>query len=138
MVSANTLHGPFVFEDVDDIQNTLYICLTHLTVVGLALVKSMTTGFALEALLGWLELAVGLAHQARLLSLCLVWFVGHLSIEASVIGFESIFAHHMYLSSRLLSALATAPAGCGHITEATAWQTNSHQENPHHRRAAEG
>jgi tetratricopeptide (TPR) repeat protein len=44
-------------------------------------------------------LALILARKERLLSFCIVWFLGNLVIESSVIGLEIIFEHRTYLPS---------------------------------------
>jgi tetratricopeptide (TPR) repeat protein len=43
--------------------------------------------------------AIGLAKKERLLSFCILWFLGNLVIESSVIGAEIIFEHRLYLPS---------------------------------------
>lgn len=46
------------------------------------------------------------AKKYRLISFCLLWFLGNLVIESSVIGLELIFEHRNYLPSMLLILLA--------------------------------
>jgi tetratricopeptide (TPR) repeat protein len=46
-------------------------------------------------------IAIWLAKRERLLSFCILWFIGNLVIESSVIGLEIIFEHRLYLPSML-------------------------------------
>ncbi|MGE3536773.1 MAG: tetratricopeptide repeat protein [Candidatus Tectimicrobiota bacterium] len=64
------------------------------------------TLLALGAILGGLGLALVTARRARLLSFCLLWFLGNLLLESSVLGLELVFEHRLYLPSMLLSLLA--------------------------------
>jgi tetratricopeptide (TPR) repeat protein len=57
------------------------------------------TFFAIAALLVLLVSAIGLAKRERLLAFCILWYLGHLVIESSVIGLEIIFEHRLYLPS---------------------------------------
>jgi tetratricopeptide (TPR) repeat protein len=57
------------------------------------------TFFAIAALLVLLAGAIGLARRERLLAFCILWYLGHLVIESSVIGLEIIFEHRSYLPS---------------------------------------
>jgi tetratricopeptide (TPR) repeat protein len=58
-----------------------------------------TTFFAIAALVALLVLAVVLARRQRLLAFCILWYLGHLVIESSVIGLEIIYEHRSYLPS---------------------------------------
>lgn len=57
------------------------------------------TFFAIAALLVLLASAIWLAKRERLLAFCILWYLGHLVIESSVIGLEIIFEHRSYLPS---------------------------------------
>ena len=49
--------------------------------------------------------AIRLARNYRLYSFCLIWFLGNLTLESSVIGLEIIFEHRTYLPSTFLTLL---------------------------------
>jgi len=59
----------------------------------------ITTLFSLIAIAGMFVMAIWLAKRERLLSFCILWFLGNLAIESSVIGLEIIFEHRVYLPS---------------------------------------
>ena len=61
----------------------------------------VTTILSLGLLLGLFGLAITLAKRERLLSFCILWFLGNLVIESSVIGLEIIFEHRTYLPAML-------------------------------------
>jgi len=48
-----------------------------------------------------------LAKEMRLISFCILWFMGNLVIESSVVPLEIIFLHRTYLPSMMASLLAT-------------------------------
>jgi tetratricopeptide (TPR) repeat protein len=50
-----------------------------------------------------------LAKNHRLFSFCILWCLGNLVIESSVIGIEIIFEHRMYLPSMMVCLMATLP-----------------------------
>ncbi len=52
-------------------------------------------------------LAVYLAKKERLISFALLWFLGNLLIESSVIGIEIIYEHRMYLPTMFLYLMLT-------------------------------
>lgn len=45
------------------------------------------------------------SRKQRILSFCILWFIGNLLIESSVIALEIIFEHRIYLPSMMLSLL---------------------------------
>jgi Tfp pilus assembly protein PilF len=59
----------------------------------------LTTFFAIAALVTLVVLAVSIARRQRLLAFCILWYLGHLVIESSVIGLEIIYEHRSYLPS---------------------------------------
>ena len=61
-----------------------------------------TTLFSFIAILGAVAAAIGLAKRERLLSFCILWFIGNLVIESSVINLEIIFEHRLYLPSMFI------------------------------------
>jgi len=62
-----------------------------------------TTLLSLCILAGLLGLACWLAKRERLLSFCILWFLGNLVIESSVIPLDLVFEHRLYLPSMLVS-----------------------------------
>jgi hypothetical protein len=59
----------------------------------------ITTLFSFVVIAGLLVTAIRLAKRERLISFCILWFLGNLVIESSVIGAEIIFEHRLYLPS---------------------------------------
>lgn len=68
-------------------------------------VTTLGSGLALAALFAS---AVAVARRLRLLSFCLLWWLGNLVIESSVIPLEIMFEHRMYLPSVGLVLLSVA------------------------------
>jgi Flp pilus assembly protein TadD len=66
------------------------------------LVDPISTVFAIVAILALLGLAFFLARKERLLSFCILWYLGNLVIESSFIGLELAFEHRNYLPSMLM------------------------------------
>lgn len=64
----------------------------------------LSTGFAMLSVLALLVFAVYLARRERFISFAIVWFLGNLVIESSVIGLEMVFEHRTYLPSMLVVA----------------------------------
>jgi len=50
-----------------------------------------------------IAMAVIKARRSPLLSFCIIWFLGNLAIESSVIGLEIVFEHRTYLPTILFS-----------------------------------
>jgi tetratricopeptide (TPR) repeat protein len=73
-----------------------------------SLTDPITTLFCLVAIAGLIGLAIYLAKKERLLSFCILWFLGNLVIESSVIPLGIIFEHRTYLPSMLVSLLAVS------------------------------
>lgn len=69
--------------------------------LSLSLGEPLTTAVSLAVLLGLLGWAIFMARRERLLAFCILWFLGNLVIESSVIGLEIIFEHRVYLPSML-------------------------------------
>ncbi|MDH3900875.1 MAG: hypothetical protein OEU51_07500, partial [Gammaproteobacteria bacterium] len=73
--------------------------LDHDFPLSYALWDPPTTFFAIAALAALVVLAVLTARRQRLLAFCILWYLGHLVIESSVIGLEIIYEHRSYLPS---------------------------------------
>ena len=69
-------------------------------------IDPITTLFCMAAIAGLLFLAWRLAPKQRLASFGIVWFLGNLVIESSIIGLEIIFDHRTYLPSMLVCLMA--------------------------------
>jgi len=78
------------------------LTLEHDFALSHSLLNPMTTMFSLFALIGILITAVLCAKHERLFSFCLLWFLGNLLIESSIIPLEIIFEHRTYLPSMML------------------------------------
>jgi hypothetical protein len=75
--------------------------LDHHFLYSSSLISPITTLLSMAFLLVLLGLAVGTARRNRLFSFCIIWFLGNLVIESSVIGLEIIFEHRNYLPSMM-------------------------------------
>lgn len=73
--------------------------LDHDFPLSYALWDPPTTFFAIAALVALVVLAAAIARRQRLLAFCILWYLGHLVIESSVIGLEIIYEHRSYLPS---------------------------------------
>ena len=70
----------------------------------------ITTLFSFIAIIGLIVTAVWTAKRKRLFSFCILWFLGNLLIESSVIGLEIIFEHRTYLPSMFFILMVVALA----------------------------
>jgi tetratricopeptide (TPR) repeat protein len=68
----------------------------------------LTTFFSLTAIIGLIGVALYKAQKDRLVLFCILWFMGNLIIESSVIGIEIIFEHRTYLPFMMVALLAAA------------------------------
>jgi tetratricopeptide (TPR) repeat protein len=71
-----------------------------------SLINPITTLLSLGIIVGLLGLAVYMAKKERLLSFCILWFLGNLVIESSLIPLAIIFEHRLYLPSMLVCLVA--------------------------------
>jgi Tfp pilus assembly protein PilF len=67
-----------------------------------SLMTPFSTIFSLGAIIGLLVLAIYAAKKDRLLSFGILWFLGNLVIESSIIGIEIIYEHRIYLPGMFL------------------------------------
>jgi tetratricopeptide (TPR) repeat protein len=82
--------------------------LDHDFPFSLSLLEPTATLPALLALVGLLAIAVFIARRDALSSYAILWFLGNLVIESSVIRLETVFEHRTYLPSVMpLVALTT-------------------------------
>lgn len=85
--------------------------LDHDFVISRSLLAPPSTSLALAALALLLVAAVLLARRHRLLSFGLLWFLGNLVIESSIVPLEIVFEHRLYLPSTMLVAALVASCG---------------------------
>ena len=76
-----------------------------------SLVDPITTLFSLGIIVMLLGSAFYLAKKERLISFCILWFLGNLVIESTVIPLDIIYEHRVYLPSMLVFLLAAMLAG---------------------------
>ena len=76
--------------------------LVHDFPLSYSLTDPITTLLSMGFVLGAFCVAVFLARKERLLSFCILWFLGNLVIESSIIGLELVFEHRTYLPSMLM------------------------------------
>jgi tetratricopeptide (TPR) repeat protein len=82
--------------------------LLHDFPVSHSFIHPITTLFSFIAILGLIVTSILLAKKERLLSFCILWFLGNLVIESSVIGAEIIFEHRLYLPSMFFILIAVS------------------------------
>ncbi len=82
--------------------------LDHDFSVSTGLLSPPSTVLSLLALLALLALALIRARKQRLLSFAVLWFLGNLVIESSVVGLELVFEHRTYLPGVFLYLAAAA------------------------------
>ena len=73
--------------------------LVHDFPVSHSFIDPLTTIYSFVAITGLLVVAVCSAKKEQLLSFGILWFVGNLIVESSVIALEIIFEHRVYLPS---------------------------------------
>ncbi|MCA1765093.1 MAG: tetratricopeptide repeat protein [Desulfobulbaceae bacterium] len=77
--------------------------LDHYFPVSTSLLDPPTTLLSILVIIALLTTSVLCARRERLLSFCILWFLGNLLIESSVIGLEMVFEHRTYLPTVLVS-----------------------------------
>jgi tetratricopeptide (TPR) repeat protein len=75
--------------------------LQHDFVLSNSIVDPTSTLIAIITVVLLLGLSIFLARRDRLISFCILWFLGNLVIESSVIGLEIVYEHRNYLPSML-------------------------------------
>jgi protein O-mannosyl-transferase len=78
------------------------LVLDHDYPISNSLMSPISTIFSMGAIIGLAALAVYAARKDRLASFAIVWFLGNLVIESSVIGIEIIYEHRMVLPTMFL------------------------------------
>jgi tetratricopeptide (TPR) repeat protein len=82
--------------------------LDHHVILSTGLFSPVSTLISAIILLMLFIAALVCARKYRLISFCLLWYLGNLVIESSFIGLELIFEHRNYLPSMLLVLLVLA------------------------------
>lgn len=82
------------------------LSLDHDFPVSTSLLQPPTTLAALVGLLLLVALALWSARRQRLLSFAILWFLGNLVIESSLVALELVFEHRLYLPSMMLFVVA--------------------------------
>ncbi|MDY6954312.1 MAG: tetratricopeptide repeat protein, partial [Thermodesulfobacteriota bacterium] len=75
-----------------------------------SLMHPVSTLLSAGTIIALIGLACGLARRERLTSFCILWFMGNLAIESSVIPLAVIFEHRTYLPSMFVSLLVVTLA----------------------------
>ena len=88
--------------------------LDHDFSISHTLIDPFTTLISIVFITGLIGLSFCMAKKKRLFSFCILWFLGNLVIESSVIGLEIIFEHRNYLPSMLI-ILMLVMLVCQHI-----------------------
>ena len=78
------------------------LLLDHDYPISNSLMTPVSTIFSLGAIIGLAVVAVYAARKDRLASFAMIWFLGNLVIESSVIGIEIIYEHRMVLPTMFL------------------------------------
>ena len=79
--------------------------LDHDFSVSTSLFAPFTTVLSLAVIIGLLGLSLWMVRRNRLVAYALLWFVGNLVIESSIIPLELVFEHRMYLPSMSIIVL---------------------------------
>jgi len=125
--------------------NPQRLSLEHDFGLSYSLISPPTTLVCLASLFCLVLLAAVIAYRQRFTSFCIVWFLGNLAIESTIIPLEIIFEHRLYLPSMLLLPAITVPVlttlrkktpalamACGIILVLTLWtyQRNNVWKDP--------
>ena len=78
--------------------------LDHDFTISDSLLTPPSTLVALILIAGLIVASVLLARKHRLLSFSIIWYLGNLVIESSIVGLEIIFEHRLYMPSLFLVA----------------------------------
>ena len=81
--------------------------LFHDFSISLSVLRPLTTLFSVMTLAALLVLAGWFARSWRLLSFSILWYIGNLALESTVIPLEIIFEHRNYLPSTFVSLMFT-------------------------------
>jgi len=80
--------------------------LDHDFPVSRSLVDPLSTLAAIILITGLFVLAIVIARKHRLASFGILWFLGNLVLESSVVGLELVFEHRTYLPSMFAAPIA--------------------------------
>lgn len=75
------------------------LSLEHDVAISTSPFAPITTLFSIVGLLGMLAAGLLLARRQKIISFCILWFLGNLALESTIIGLDIIFEHRTYLPS---------------------------------------
>jgi len=75
-----------------------------------SLINPVTTLLSLFVIIALFILAIYTARKHRLISFSILWFLGNLVIESSVIPLELVYEHRTYLPSMFIGLIVVLPA----------------------------
>ncbi|MDJ0819423.1 MAG: tetratricopeptide repeat protein [Desulfobacterales bacterium] len=90
--------------------NPTRLSLDHDFALSYSLTNPVTTLLSLAVIMALLVAAILIAKREPLISFGILWFLGNLFIESSIIGLELVFEHRNYLPSMLVIFCFTALA----------------------------
>jgi tetratricopeptide (TPR) repeat protein len=79
--------------------------LDHDFALSYSLTDPITTLLSMLAIAVLMVLAVITARNQRLISFCILWFLGNLVIESSIFALEIVFEHRLYLPTMMCSLI---------------------------------
>jgi tetratricopeptide (TPR) repeat protein len=83
--------------------------LDHDFALSYSLFSPITTLLSIGAIVGLIVLAIYMARREPFISFGIVWFLGNLAIESSIIALDLIFEHRTYLPSMLFFPVIVVP-----------------------------
>ena len=81
------------------------LSLEHDFLISKSLIDPITTLFSISGILVLVVIGLLSSKNHRILSYAILWFIGNLVLESSVIGLEIIFEHRTYLPTMMLFVL---------------------------------
>jgi Flp pilus assembly protein TadD len=79
----------------------LRLSLDHDIALSYSLTNPITTLMSMTIIIVLILMSILIAKRDPLISFCILWFIGNLVIECSIIGLELMFEHRNYLPSML-------------------------------------
>jgi tetratricopeptide (TPR) repeat protein len=79
--------------------------LDHDFALSYSLMNPATTLFSMLTIAVLMVVAVITARNQRIISFCILWFLGNLVMESSIFGLEIVFEHRLYLPTMMCSLI---------------------------------